>query len=218
MRIFQIFLAILIAALPVLAQQTMDPDRMVTGSGKLPDGWQMRLDKPDASAKEVNFVNVDGKYRFTTGPAAIYYNQNDVEKGSFQVEAKFDQLQMSAHPEAYGLFIGGKDLQGEKQQYIYFLVRQDGKYLIKRRNGSETPVVVDWTAAPAVNKADGSGKTVNSLAIEVTPKTVRFIANNKEVKSIGLADLPATNGQVGLRINHNLDVQVTDFQVKPMMK
>jgi hypothetical protein len=51
--------------------------------------------------------------------------------------ATFTQTKPSAHAEGYGLFFGGKSLEGKDQQYTYFLIRQDGSYLIKRRGGGE---------------------------------------------------------------------------------
>ena len=52
--------------------------------------------------------------------------------------------------EGYGPFVGGKDLEQEGQQYIYFLLRQDGKYLIKQRVGVNTKGLMDWTANRAI--------------------------------------------------------------------
>ena len=48
----------------------------------------------------------------------------------------FTQMEPAAHPEAYGVFIGGSDLQAANQKYTYFVIRQDGKFLIKRRAGN----------------------------------------------------------------------------------
>src|SRR5690606_26366346 len=116
--------------------------------------------------------------------------------------------------EAYGLFVGGRDLKAAEQSYTYFLVRGDGKFLIKTRNGSTTANVTSaWAEHPAVVKAGGDGKATNVLRIERTGDRVRFLANGTEVHSAAAADV-ATGGQAGLRINHNLDVHVDGFALE----
>src|SRR6266851_4294789 len=51
------------------------------------------------------------------------------------VVATFTQTKAPRHPEGYGLLFGGRDLAGAAQRYTYFLVRGDGTFLVKRRNG-----------------------------------------------------------------------------------
>ena len=63
----------------------------------------------------------------------------DKPSGAYETHATFTQMEPAAHPEAYGLFIGGANLEAATQKYTYFIVRQDGKYMIKRRNGIPEP-------------------------------------------------------------------------------
>lgn len=127
------------------------------------------------------------------------------------MKATFTQTTPSNFSEAYGLFIGGTDLQGPKQQYTYFLVRQDGQFIIKRRVGGETKTIRDWTATESVAKLDAQGPSINALSIVVGP-TVRFLVN-----AAAVATEPATSvdteGVAGLRVNHNLDLHVDAFAV-----
>ncbi len=183
-----------------------DPDKMVQGGGKLPPEWKARLDLASAKPDAVKFENAGGGFHITTGPAGVYYPPQ-AHSGAYQVEATFTQLQASAHPEAYGLFIGGADLQGANQKYTYFLIRQDGKFLIKRRAGALTKTVTDWTDSPAITKADPSGKMTNTLSIDVAKEKVSFLVNGTEVTSQPPAQVDAA-GLAGLRVNHNLDLQV----------
>jgi len=150
---------------------------------------------------------------FMSGPAGIYYRPADAKSGTYEVQASFAQMQPAAHPEAYGLFIGGSNLDGTAQKYTYFLIRQDGKFMIKRRAGASTPTIADWTDNAAVKKADSSGKMSNTLAIDVGRDKVRFLVNGTEVSTADVAQVDAA-GIAGLRINHNLNVHVEGFTVK----
>jgi hypothetical protein len=204
-----------LAGAAVAAQNRMpnaDPDRIMSGSGQLPAGWHGRLDSGGSQMTGVNVMPMGTGMHFTTGPAGIYY-KGDAPSGTYRVEATFTQMEPSAHPEAYGLFIGGTNLEAAAQRYTYFLVRQDGRFLIKKRNGAETPTVKDWTENAAVKAADAQGKMTNTLAIAVAADTVRFLVNGTEVSAVPASQVDTT-GLSGLRINHNLNVHVEAFSVQ----
>ncbi len=211
-RLAIVGLAALLTA-PLLAQHQADPDKNVAGGGTLPSGWKGRLDSAAASMAGVKAMQMGGGVHFTTGPAGIYYKPADKATGTYDAHATFTQLGPAAHPEAYGLFIGGSDLEGAGQKYTYFLVRQDGKFMIKRRAGAATPTVTDWTDHAAIKKADASGRMTNILAIDVGKDKVRFLVNGTEVSAADAAQVD-TAGIAGLRINHNLNVHVEGFSVR----
>lgn len=211
--------AILTLAVPLPAQNPAaekkdpDPDVRATGGGTLPAGWQLRLDKAAARAEDVKFVTMGSGLHATTGPAAIFYNPAYKAEGQFRARATFTLTRPSRHPEAYGLFIGGKELDSDQQDYLYFLVRQDGKYLVKHRAGPDTHELIAWTAHTAIKQPDESGKATNALAIDVGARAVRFLVNGAEVGSLERVPYLNVNGLVGLRVNHNLDVHIANFGV-----
>jgi hypothetical protein len=125
-------------------------------------------------------------------------------------------MKPSVHPEAYGLFIGGTDLDKDTQRYTYFLIRQDGKYLIKSRDGATTKPIVDWTTAAPMKDASvakAGFKTSNELAIRVQGDKVSFLIGGTQVHELPRAQI-TTDGIAGIRINHNLEVQVAGFDLK----
>jgi hypothetical protein len=208
----------LLTAPALVAQSTSsakeDPDKPVQGGGSLPAGWSARTDK-EGQLANVKFVTMEPGYHLTLGPATILYRQKDHAKGPFHTLARFDQMKKLKHSEGYGLFIGGQSLAGKDQKYTYFLVRDDGSYLIKRRDGeATTDVSKGWTAHPAVKKGDAQGHASNLLEIDAkqNPNKVDFKVNGQTVHS---ADAKNTNikGIVGLRVNHNLDVHIQDFDL-----
>ena len=198
-----------------LAGQNPDPDKPVQGGGTLPAGWSARVDK-DAAMTNVKFETMGPTgLHATTGPAVILWREADKGAGAFHTEATFTQTKAPQHAEAYGLFVGGKDLKGAGQAYTYFLVRQDGKFMVRTRTGAATANVVAWTDNAAVVKADAAGKATNKLEIAVAKGEVTFSVNGKAVHTMPAA-AGATDGIVGLRVNHNLDVHIEKFGVHKM--
>jgi hypothetical protein len=192
-----------------------DADNAVKGAGRLPDGWKGRLDSPDAKPESVAVTNEGPSMKFATGPdaAGIYYKPDMKGKGNYEVSASFSQLKPSEHPEAYGLFIGGTDLDKPAQRYTYFLIRQDGKYSIRSRNGDKTAPIIDWTDSAAMKDPKGV-KTSNTLAIRSEVDGVHFLIGGKEVQKLTRAKAEP-EGIAGLRVNHNLNVQVDKLVLTP---
>ena len=174
----------------------------------LPAGWTARPDKGDASMAK--FTAMGGGFHVAPGQAAVYYREADKVSGKFHTLVTYTQTKAPEHPEAYGMVFAGKDLAGEGQSYVYFLVRGDGKYLVRKRTGATTSDIVAWTDSDAIQKADAAGKTTNKLEIDASGAKVGFLVNGKTVYQMAMADVA---GIVGLRVNHNLDVQIEGFAV-----
>jgi len=211
---------VLLAAVPLSAQATAakehDPDVKANG-GALPAGWMGRTDSPKAKIEDAKFVVMGPGFHVTSGPAAIYWRDANATTGPFTATATFTQTKAPMHPEAYGIIFTGKDLQAPGQSYAYFLVRGDGKVMVKHRAGSEVHTILDWTENAAVHKQDANGKATNTLTVDASrPDSVRLLVNGTQVAAISGSQLGSTNGVVGLRVNHNLDVHVADFNVTPV--
>ena len=189
-----------------------DPDKNVSG-GALPAGYTARTDKADAKISDAKYVADGSSWDVTTGPAHIIYASKDLGNGAYTVSTTVDQLEAPSHPEAYGLFFGGHDLDNDNQTYTYFLVRGTGDLAVKVREGGNTRDVLKWTPSADVPKADASGKGRYDLSVQVTNDAVKFLVNGKQAASVSKAGLP-TDGIAGLRINHNLHVKVSPVAIK----
>jgi hypothetical protein len=196
-----------------LAAQGDDADKAVPGGGTVPAGWTVRADKGDA--KKAKIETMGKGLHVTTGPAVILYRADTKGSGPFHTLATFTQTKPSEHAEGYGLLVGGQDLDGPGQKYLYFLVRQDGSYLIKRREGEKTTdVSKGWVKHEAVKQPEGQGSSTNLLEVDNkrNPSRVTFLVNGREVYGTEAKGM-ALDGIVGLRVNHNLDVHIEGFDV-----
>jgi hypothetical protein len=214
-------IAALAVAAPAAAQH-LDPTTAVKGSGALPPNWTLRFDPPSAagpggkSPSEIRFETAGSGFHVVSGPAAIYYNTKDVGSGEFAVTATFAQQKDLGH-EVAGLFIGGSNLQESSQDYVYFVVRpQDGTAMISHRAGNAAPKALKpFFSNAAINKQDATGRATNALLIHVAKDTVHFVANGQLVAAIAKSDLGGgkTDGLVGLRVNHNMDLQISGYKL-----
>ena len=216
MRLLAVTVAAISLSASALAAQS-DPDRAVAGGGSatFPAGWRVRTEPSHGTSQpapldNVKFSSMGDGLHTTVGPAAIYWRDRDTISGNYHVVAKLSQMKNPAHPEAFGIIIGGKNLADSGQAYTYFLVRPiDGMYSIRRRAGynSRPTAVVEWTASDAVVKSDTAGRAMNELSIQVSGGKAKFMVNGKEVYIGDAANLDV-NGVVGYRVNHNLDVHL----------
>lgn len=193
------------------------------GAQELPTGWEVRPDRGGhadhgAAPEGLEFVTMPPGWHITTGPAVILWEPGRTASGEYRVEADIHLFDPAGRREAFGLFIGGSDLHGDGQRYTYFMLRDGGQFLVKRRAGAETPTVVDWTTHSSIRKwADrGDGASVlNHIAVEVRGDRVRMLVNGDEVGSVPRSQVDA-EGLVGLRVNHNLNLHVSRLEVTPL--
>lgn len=215
----------LAAALLVLGASTLhaqarpanaDPDVNARATNApAPAGWQLRLDRANADRSGIAFSTMGAGLHVTNGPAAIFWNPANTAQNAYTVEATFTQVKAPTHAEAYGLFWGGRDLADAGQDYLYFVIRKDGKYLVRHRAGAETHNIAEWTEHAAIVKEGADGKQVNTLRIEVTATASRLFANGQMIREIPRQGMAGnTDGIAGLRVNHNLDVHIDGFAVR----
>ncbi|MCZ6761272.1 MAG: hypothetical protein O7D29_13035 [Gemmatimonadetes bacterium] len=210
MRTAALLLVLTMIAAPAIAQD--DPDQAVAGAS-VAEGWSIRTDR-GRGEENVSLQVDDGVFNLTLGPRVIFYRETDQGSGEYTVSATFTQLAANRHNEAFGLFIGGDDLQGSGQRYSYFLLRGDGKFLVKNRTGNETSNVSSgWTRHEAINADNSDGQSSDELTVQVSGGRVSFLVNGTEVYS-GSSGL-YTEGVYGMRANHNLHLRIEGFEATP---
>lgn len=181
-----------------------------------PEGWIVRTDRPGADASEIVFVDMPPGWHITTGPAAVFYHPDSVASGRFRVEMEVFLFDPGERREAFGLFVGGKELDGVGQRYLYFLIRDGGEYLVKERAGSVTSTIVNWTAHDAIlgydQRDEGSVTVRNLVAMEAREDELVFRVNGAEVTAIPRRNRDV-DGIVGIRVNHALNIHVSSLNI-----
>jgi len=185
-----------------------------------PKGWKMRIDRstsasdPDAEG-QIKFVTMGSGFHATNPQAAVYWNPSHTAAGSYVLKGTFTLMKPSGHTNYYGLVFGGSDLEGPQQSYLYFLVAQNGTFIVKRRDGDgKTENVAPRTPHDAVKKPDESGKSTNALEVRVGADKVDYVVNGTVVHSTPKSGATAkTDGIYGIRVNHQLEVQIDGFAV-----
>ena len=201
-----------------------DPSRKVAGGGINAAGWKGRVDPQNAKKGEMitssKFEMKGNTFNLTIGPPAIYWNPANTATGNYTVKATFrEPKQINDHAHAYGVFIGGKDLEADTQNYLYCSVYGTGTYIVRGFNGTTNVRFSSPKGAPhdAINKFGADGGVTNEVAIKVTADTVECQVNGKPVFTAPKADITAagkltsTDGIYGIRASHNVDVVVTNF-------
>jgi hypothetical protein len=195
----------LLAAAPLLAQA--------------PKGWKVRADRstsasdPDGTGA-IKFMAMGSGFHATNPQAAVYWNPANTASGNYTIKGTFTLMKPSGHTNYYGLVFGGSDLDNAKQNYTYFLVAQDGTWLVKKRNGdTATDNVLPKTPSDAVKKPGADGKSTNELEVRVGADKIDYVVNGTVVGSSPKSAVK-TDGIYGIRVNHLLEVMIDGLSKK----
>jgi hypothetical protein len=175
-------------------------------------GFQVRVDASTNAADpdDVPEVTVEAKganaFQVTTGPAAVVWNPANTATGEYTLSARFTLMEPSGHNNYYGLVFGGGALDADSQNYLYFLIGQNGTYILKHRAGNDTVHdIVGRTPHDAIIKPGASGSSVNTLAVRVGATETQFVINGSVVHTAPRSGMAArTDGIYGVRVNHRI--------------
>lgn len=192
-------------------------------SAQAPAGWLERVDASADAADPDDVPNVTLRtvangFEVTTGPAVTLWNPANTATGNYTLEGTFTLLQPSGHTNYYGLIYGGSGLEGASQSYIYFLVAQNGSFIIRHRAGNDTVHdILGRTPHAAVTQPGANGQSVNRLQVRVGANDTQFSVNGTVVHTAPKSGMAAnTNGVWGVRVNHVIPgVRVEGLRVTP---
>lgn len=183
-----------------------------------PEGLRVRVDQSTNAADpddttELKTVAAGKGFRVTGGPAGTFWNPSQRAAGNYTLRATFTLLKPSGHNNYYGLIFGGSDLEGPRQAYTYFLIAQNGTFQVRQRDGEGVTSIQGRTPHAAIRQPAANGQSTNILEVRVAGDTISYVVNGAVVHTSPKA-ATATEGLVGVRVNHLLDVQVEGLDVQ----
>ena len=207
-----------------------DTSRKVAGGGIKAPGWQGKVDAAEASKgaklEDSKVVLAGSEIQINNGPAAIYWNPANAATGSYTVSATFTEpkyMSSNDHPHPYGVFIGGNKLDTDSASLLYCTPYGNGSFIVRGFGPASFRVTGPGggrgTPNDAVHKAEPGGSVTQEVAWVVTPEKAECKINGVVVGSYPKADLvgpgklDSLDGIAGLRIAHNVDVNVTNWKI-----
>ena len=206
----------------------MEASRGVTGGGISVSGWTGKIDpKEEAAGLTLNSAKLakeGNALHVVTGPAVTYWNPANTATGSYTVSATFTEpkyMSSNDHPHPYGLFIGGHKLDTDQASLLYCTPYGNGRFIVRGFGPARFDPMTFGRATPndAVKKAEPGGSVTQEVAWVVTPEKADCKINGTVVASIPKAELVGTgkleslDGVVGIRVAHNVDVNVSNFKL-----
>jgi len=189
----------------------------VTVAAQTPQGWRVRVDRSTNAQDPDNTPNLVFKamgkgLHVKGGPAGTFWNPATTASGNYTLKATFNLQEPSNHTNYYGLVFGGSDLDAATQAYTYFVIAQNGMFQVRHRQGEDVTDVVRRATNAAVRQPGADGKSTNTLEVRVNGDTVSYVVNGTVLHS-GPKGGVKTDGLVGVRVNHVMDVQFEGFEV-----
>jgi hypothetical protein len=208
LRYIPLFALIAALAVPVAAQ------------AQAPEGLKVRVDRstnaedPD-DTPELKVMTMGKGFHVVGGPAGTFWDPKNTVAGNYTVKATFNLMEPSNHRNYYGIIFGGSDLEGAGQAYNYFMVAQTGELMIRTRTGEKVGNVHPARGGvkhEAVKIPGADGRSTNELEVRVAGDTVSYVVNGMVVHTMPKSGIK-TDGIVGVRVNHMLNVHVDGFTV-----
>ncbi|MEZ5319564.1 MAG: hypothetical protein R2752_19345 [Vicinamibacterales bacterium] len=215
--------------MPAVPSGQQEATRVVAGGGIMVPGWQGMVDLTDKDKGEkIENSKLEKRgdaLHLSSGPASTYWNPSNTATGAYTVKGTFNEpKQINDHPHPYGVFIAGKNLGTDQQEYLYCTAYANGTAIVRGFHGRQSLRFSesrrDAVANPAINKPGADGSVTQNVAFKVTADRVQCEVNGAVVIDLAKSDvvapdkLSSTDGIYGFRSGHNTDVVVTGFAMQ----
>ena len=220
--------ALLVAHVHAAPQAMQETSRKVPGGGIKAAGWQGKVDAGEAAKggkiDDSKLVLQGGELQLNNGPAAVFWNAANKVTGDFTVSATFTEpkyMSSNDHPHPYGLFIGGNKLDSDQASFVYCTPYGNGTFIVRGFGPATFRVDGGGRGAPsdAIHKAEPGGSVTQDVEMSVKGDKFECKINGAVVSShpksdlVGAGKLDSTDGFVGIRAAHNVDVNIKNFKV-----
>jgi len=188
-----------------------------------PEHWKVRYDGSDEAA-ERNFVVMRPGWHVYAGPGGLLWDPGRFASGNYAVKSTI-YLFPKGEPERsgstqvdspYGLFLGGRDLEGEAPAYVSFLIDNAGRFRITRHTGDDVQELAPWTGNDAVAVLDelATSPAENVLEVDVRGEQTIFYIGGELVAELPSEDLDL-DGAIGVRAGEGLSLHITEIAIGP---
>jgi hypothetical protein len=176
--------------------------------------WTVAWDDPTVADSSLFLVVMRPGWHVTTPVASgVTITQPDsVAGGSYLVKSVVFTFNADAGP--MGLVLGADPTGSAPDDYVMFLLNNDGTFGVFHRGGSEEHTIVPWTHNEAVRrKLEGDGGPAkNVLSVLAGADSVRFYVNGVEVTHRARQQLDM-DGTIGMRVEGGTNLHVSELTV-----
>lgn len=188
-----------------------------------PEHWRVRYDG-SAEPAERNFVVMRPGWHVYAGPGGLLWDPSRFASGNYAVKCTF-YLFPKGDPERsgstrvdtpFGLFLGGRNLEGDKPTYVSFQIDNAGRFRIARHTGDEFQELTPWTTHDAVSVLDdpATSPAENVLEVDIRGEQTFFYISGDVVAELPSDELDL-NGLVGLSAGEGLSLHITEIAIGP---
>ena len=188
-----------------------------------PEHWKVRYDGSDEAA-ERSFVVMRPGWHVYAGPGGLLWDPGSFASGNYAVKSRI-YLFPEGDPERsgstrvdtpFGLFLGGRDLEGNEPTYVSFQIDNAGRFRIARHTGDRVEDLVPWTGndAVAVLADPATSPAENVLEVDVRGEQTIFYLAGEPVAELPSEDL-GLDGAIGLRAGEGLSLHITEIAIGP---
>lgn len=171
-----------------------------------PAGWRLLVD--GASRDTVHYVQMPPGWHITTGPGSLLFDPEYQAGGRYAVEAEIF-LFPGTSQSGYGIFVGGRSLDGGAPSYLAFVARRDGHSMLEQVTAGNRKTLVPWLKSDAVKAHPGGDEPVkNVLRLSVERDSLVLEANGGRVTAIPRADL-SVDGIFGFRAGPDVNLHAS---------
>jgi len=198
---------ILVVGCGLAAGGLATPPHAVAQALSQPDGWEVRAER---------FVAMPPGFHITTSPSVLFYHPDARAEGAFEAVTE-GFLFRGDSPNAYGLFVGGRDLRADDATWTSFEIGHDGTWVVRSRafRGDAHGFVVGDLAGPEPGPVAVPGDETtakNVLAVVARPDSVEFRLNGETVSTLPRAEL-TVDGIVGFRVGADLNLHLVSLTI-----
>lgn len=184
------------------------PSALESQTLEQPEGWRTRAER---------FVAMPPGFNITTTPSVLFFHPEARAEGEFTVTSE-GFLFRGDSPNTYGLFVGGRHLEGDAATWTSFEIGHDGTWVVRARRAAddlETGFHVVDLAGPTPGPVALPGDEMtakNAISVVAAADHVEFRLNGETVVRLPRRELPV-DGVVGFRVGSGLNLHLVSLSI-----